>query len=73
MMHINIHVFKDTRKYYADAETTRPDVIPLWDNRFKEFVREYLPARYEGGFAAVDDMPDGEGFHCKLYRTDDLF
>lgn len=73
MMHISIRVFKDTGIYYADAEAASPDVIPLWDDRFKEFVREHLPTRCEGGFVAVDDMPDGEGFHCKLYRTDDLF
>lgn len=73
MMHINIRVFNDTGKYYAEAEATSPTVIPLWDDRFKEFVREHLPARCDGGFVVVNDMPDGEGFHFKLYRADDLF
>jgi len=72
MMHISIQVYKDTGKFYTNCEVTHPEDIPLWSDRFRKFIRDHLPAQYSGGFVVVNDMPDEKGFHCALYRIDDL-
>lgn len=72
MLHISICVYKPSGKWYTSGEATSEENIPLWDDAFKQFVREHLPAQINDGYVVVNDCDDGEGFHHVLYTHETL-
>ena len=72
-MRVTIDVYKDNGKWYT-GDTAYSDVdIPLWDEKFKQFVWDNLPAKIGSGFVVVKDIDStGPGFHYALYRYEEL-
>ena len=72
-MEIEIVVYKGTGNYYTSGIAKCDKEIPLWEEEFKEFVANNLPALYSGGFVTVADTKDDcEGFHHALFRMDEI-
>lgn len=72
-MEIEITVYKGTGKYYTSGKASHDEEIPLWNDKFDEFVANNLPAFVSGGYVTVDDVDDAcKGFHCHLYLYDEL-
>lgn len=72
-MKIRIVVYKGSGKYYTEGIAESEKEIPLWEDEFKVFVANNLPTKYSGGYITVEDTDDhAEGFHCALYRFDEI-
>ena len=72
-MEIEITVYKPSGKYYTSNIVNSDKEIPLWDDKFNEFVANNLPAIYSGGYITVADTKDDcKGFHSALYRFDEI-
>lgn len=75
-MKIEIIVFKDNGKFYADGIAECEADIPLWEDEFRRFVAANLPALLNEGFVIVRDSPDADrsvqSFHIALYRCAEI-
>lgn len=72
MLHISIDIYKQSGKWYTGSEATNPTDIPSWEESFREFLCDNLPARIGEGYIVVKDFPDGEGFHNHVYQYADV-
>lgn len=72
MLSISIDVYKASGKWYAGDVAKSEQDIPLFEDAFKAFVRDNLPASIGEGYVVVKDSPDGDGFHCLLYTYAEL-
>ncbi|MDF2530863.1 MAG: hypothetical protein K0Q65_444 [Clostridia bacterium] len=65
-MEIEITVWKASGKYYTSGTARCDEDIPLWDDKFKVFVANNLPARHGEGYVTVADKDDDQSFHYAL-------
>ena len=74
-MKLEIDVYKDSGKWYTGHTVTYTENIDIWDERFKDFLRNNLPARIGEGFIVVKDVDhiSHDGFHNCLLRYSELF
>lgn len=74
-MKLTIDVYKDSGKWYTGHTVTHTENIDIWDERFKEFIRDNLPAKIGEGFVVVKDVDrvPHDGFHNCLLRYSELF
>lgn len=60
-------------KYYTEGYASNSEDIPIYAMKgFQNIYTDNLPARLKNGFVVVEDLDNGEGFHCFLYRINDL-
>lgn len=45
--------------------------IPMWDEEFKQFIKDNNPANIGEGFISTKDI--GDGFHDALWRYNELY
>lgn len=70
-MKIEITVYKNSGKWYT-SEIVENDVdIPMWDEKFKEFIRDNNPADLGNGFIATRTI--GDGFHNALWKYSEIY
>ena len=70
-MEIEIVVFKESGKYYTSSIVRHEENIPLWEDSFKSFVRDNIPAKLGEVFVVVNNL--GDGFHTHLWKYNQLF
>ena len=69
-MKIEITVYKETGKYYTSTIVENETPIMLFEEDFKKFVAENLPAIISDGFVVTRNAdPDSQEFYERLYRT----
>ena len=69
-MNLTITVYEDTGRFYSDATVNVPADTQMWDENFRQLIRDNLPATYEDGFVTV--VGDGENFVNCLFQMNDL-
>lgn len=74
-MKLTIDVYKNSGKWYTGDTVSSTEEYDIWDEKFKCFIRDHLPAKIGEGFVVVKDvdLTKYPGFHCVLYRYSDLF
>lgn len=70
---IKIAIYKQSGKFYTDDVVESKKDIPMWEEGFKEFIRNNLPVNIGEGYIIVEDAEDNTSFHNALYRFEDLF
>lgn len=72
-MKLHITIYKSTGKYYTDTVVECSENIPLWDDRFRAFIKKHLPvSQSSGGYIVVQDVAGESGFHNCLLTYDEL-
>lgn len=71
-MKIKITVYKASGKYYTEEIVENNTDILLFENKFKQFIKDNLPARVNGGYVVVEDVGENQSFHKALYKYDEL-
>ena len=71
-MELELIVFKESGKYYASQVVKSNEDIFLFEDEFKQFISDNLPARIENGFVCVMDGEENDTFHTALFRINEL-
>lgn len=72
-MKIKITVFRENGEYYTDETVESLIDIPMWDDKFKEFIKENNPADIGEGYILTDNIDDTKKFyHCNLWKYNDI-
>ena len=71
-MELELVVFKESGKYYASQVVKSNEDIFLFEDEFKQFISDNLPARIENGFVCVMDGEENDTFHIELFRINEL-
>lgn len=72
-MKIKITIYKESGKYYTDEIVENKKDIFAWEEEFRDFVRNNIPAKLNQGYITVEDVNDNQSFHQILYKYEDLF
>lgn len=72
-MKIEITVFKNSGKYYTSEIAKSDNDIPIYDDNFKKFIRDNIPANLGSGFIMTNDVENNQSFHIALWRYDEVF
>ena len=70
-MKIEITVYKESGKWYISEIIEIDNNIPMWDEEFKQFIKDNNPANIGEGFITTKDI--GDGFHNALWRYNELY
>lgn len=70
-MRIEIIVYKSSGKWYT-SEIIESDIeIPMYEDEFKQFIKDNNPADIREGFIVTKDL--GDGFHDALWRYNEIY
>lgn len=70
-MKIEITVYKESGKWYTSEIVDVDENISMYQEDFKQFIRDNNPANIGEGFITTKDL--GDGFHDALWKYNELY